>query len=454
MATYKSPGVYVEEISKLPASVAQVETAIPAFIGYTLKNPVTERPLTVSSIREYEEIFGGPESEIYKVSIEDAKVDDKVSRSISVDAKTFTTGNKHSRYKMYYSLQMFFQNGGGKCYIISIGNYKNGVSKDDFLKTGLPVLEKEDEPTLIIFPDATSAGSYYEIVQQALKQAADLGDRFVIMDVLDNDDETFREDIGTGNLKYGAAYYPYLQTSLTYAYSEQEVEIDYKVNGVAVTTVTNLSELKANYSSLYNEIRLRLEDEKVILPPSGAIAGIYARVDRERGVWKAPANESINSVIAPVLKISNADQDDLNIDTEGGKSINAIRMFSGKGVLVWGARTLAGNDNEWRYVSVRRFYNMVEESVRKSTSWAVFEANDANTWIRVKSMIRNYLLTLWKGGALAGGTPDQAFFVKVGLGESMTAFDILEGRMNIEIGMATVRPAEFIILKFSHKLQE
>ena len=129
-------------------------------------------------------------------------------------------------------------------------------------------------------------------------------------------------------------------------------------------------------------------------------------------------------------------------------------LFSGRGILVWGACTLAGNDNEWRYVPVRRFFNMVEESVKKSTSWAVFEPNSAPLWTRVKSMIDNFLVQKWREGALAGATPEEAFFVKVGLGETMTAQHVLEGRMNVEIGMAVVRPAEFIILKFSHKMQE
>jgi len=150
----------------------------------------------------------------------------------------------------------------------------------------------------------------------------------------------------------------------------------------------------------------------------------------------------------------NQQQEDLNVDVSAGKSINAIRPFTGKGTLVWGARTLAGNDNEWRYISVRRLFNMVEQSVKLSTNWAVFEPNDANTWIRVKAMIENYLTNLWKAGALAGASPDAAFFVNIGIGTTMSAVDILEGRMNIEIGMAAVRPAEFIVLKFSHKLQE
>ncbi len=180
---------------------------------------------------------------------------------------------------------------------------------------------------------------------------------------------------------------------------------------------------------------------------------MYAATDAARGVWKAPANMSLADVIEPVVKLDNTKQDDLNVDATTGKSINALRAFAGKGTLVWGARTLAGNDNEWRYISVRRFFNLVEESAKKSTYWAVFEPNDANTWVKVRGMIENYLTDKWRDGALAGATTKDAFFVKCGLGATMNAQDILEGRMNVEIGMAVVRPAEFIILKFSHKLQ-
>jgi len=184
------------------------------------------------------------------------------------------------------------------------------------------------------------------------------------------------------------------------------------------------------------------------------MAGIYASVDNSRGVWKAPANVALNSVIKPTVVITDQQQNDLNVDTNGGKSINAIRSFIGKGTLVWGARTLAGNDNEWRYISVRRFFNMVEESVKKSTAWVVFEPNDANTWTKVRSMIENYLTLKWREGALAGAKPDEAFFVNCGLGQTMTSQDILNGLLIVEIGMAVVRPAEFIILRFSRKMQK
>lgn len=189
------------------------------------------------------------------------------------------------------------------------------------------------------------------------------------------------------------------------------------------------------------------------IPPSGSAAGIYAMVDLTRGVWKAPANVSLSAVIGPSVKIDNRDQEDLNVH-DAGKSVNAIRAFTGKGTLVWGSRTLAGNDNEWRYIPVRRFFIMVEESVRKASEPFVFEPNDANTWIKVKVMIENFLTLQWRAGALQGAKPEQAFFVNVGLGTTMSAVDILEGRMIVEIGMAVVRPAEFIILRFSHKMME
>ena len=184
------------------------------------------------------------------------------------------------------------------------------------------------------------------------------------------------------------------------------------------------------------------------------MAGVYAAVDRERGVWKAPANVSLASVLGPTVKITDDAQENLNVDSTAGKSINAIRSFAGKGTLVWGARTLAGNDNEWRYINVRRLFNMIEEAARKATAFAVFEANDATTWLKVKGMIDSYLHGLWERGALAGPTAEAAYFVNVGLGKTMTAQQVLDGVMIVEIGAAAVRPAEFIIIRFSHKHQE
>jgi len=189
----------------------------------------------------------------------------------------------------------------------------------------------------------------------------------------------------------------------------------------------------------------------LILPPCTAVAGVIAKVDAKRGVWQAPANVAVVMTVGPNIIIDHAEQEDLNVDVTAGKSINAIRSFVGKGTLIWGARTLAGNDNEWRYVPVRRLFNMVEESIQKGTGFAVFEPNTPFTWLKIKTMIESCLENLWKQGALFGAAPEEAFFVNVGLGQTMTEDDINNGFMRIEIGIAAVRPAEFIILTFSHK---
>ena len=653
MPTYKTPGVYVEEISVFPPSVAEVETAIPAFIGYTEKatehapNDLMKVPTKITSLLEYEELFGGA-----------APVD---VTSVTLDeTNTVIAQEVDSTFYLYDSLRMFFKNGGGKCYIVSVGLYEDKAGgneeKDDFNHAstgGLKYLKKVDEPTMIVIPDAVlfDDDGIYDIQKSALNQCNALGDRVAIFDLLESksSDATFdwedgvndfRDNIGINYLKYGAAYTPWLKTNLGIDVHYRDVAGKISRGGNTVTldtlvddadaklTVTAISEavadvdtiatdldtlagasdtvkarfqalvdtfngtsndinLEAMFSYLY-DIAVQVEDwidnltystlttditnyvtntlqgiyedlmelreeadadgdmgaysdwttegdnpnsagwgtiwdaapaassllsgdlanklsiasafvrnaftqintvlaaisssastyettleatlldshptfkgiirtlsnSLTVLPPSGAMAGIYAAVDADRGVWKAPANVSVNGVVGLTETIDNLEQDDLNVDVNGGKSINAIRAFTGRGTLVWGARTLAGNDNEWRYISVRRFFNMVEESVMKSTHWAVFEPNDANTWIKVKSMIENYLTLKWREGALQGAKPDQAFFVNVGLGSTMTAQDILEGRMNVEIGMAVVRPAEFIILKFSHKLPE
>lgn len=699
--TYKTPGVYVEEIVKFPPSVAQVETAIPAFIGYTekatkkIENDLHRIPTRISSLLDYETYFGlaYPESTI-SVNVTDVVTDNVITeRNIVVNQPSFP-----KPFLLYYSLQLYFANGGGPCYIVSVDLYEaiNGTQNNilfNDLKAGLSLLEAEDEPTLILFPDAKklSVIEFYNLYSAALMQCHDLQDRFAIIDTytstnIETDSQTLRSGISLEKdyLKYGAVYYPYLDTILNYRYNEDDIFINHVTNvpdaistafndvkdaftsistkisnlltvsdsadvgtvkdtlsgsvanvllftdspnptgfnlatgspnfdmalkndfadtvkvlatdlqnlikekenvknaaksviasveenpgieiplknalkifidlfedpdkiesvqsnladliakiraaktstalGVHVnsvvtevtklltftvptaltnsiielpndnlaitidlfnqstpgnnlavlvenikneinnisTTDTNNGAMNGRYlgdiegidNKSYNAIKAEILALPITLPPSSAIAGIYARVDNDRGVWKAPANVGINYVIKPSLKITNDDQDNLNIDTTSGKSINAIRSFTGKGTLVWGARTLAGNDNEWRYVPVRRFFNMAEESIKKATEQFVFEPNDANTWVRVRAMIENFLILQWRAGALAGAKPEQAFYVRIGLGQTMSASDILNGLMIVEIGMAVVRPAEFILLRFSHKMQE
>ncbi len=472
--TYKTPGVYIEEIPKFPPSIAPVETAVPAFIGYTEKakdlmdRDLKLKPTRITSMVEYERYFGMPQKEERVTVTIDVKTED--SKQVSQKAIAALDRTHRSKHVMNYAIQMFFANGGGPCYIVSVEEYKTLGSDLDVteLKEGLVALQKEDEPTLIVFPEAQNLkiGDFSTIQSLALDQCAKLQDRFVIMDVHGGDVSlsdskadlrqaviNFRSSgIGTNNLKYGAAYGPNIETILDFAVDEAKTKVWVATDETPPVEFI-LSSLESDNNINYEAARAAIRDLSNILPPSAAIAGIYSAVDGSRGVWKAPANVSINGVIAPTIQFTNAEQDQMNIDASG-KSINAIRAFTGKGTLVWGARTLAGNDNEWRYVNVRRLFIFVEESVKKATEPFVFEPNDRNTWVRVQGMIENFLTTLWRQGALQGVKPEHAFYVSVGLGKTMTALDILEGRMIVEIGMAAVRPAEFIILNFSHKMAE
>lgn len=637
MATsYKTPGVYIEEISKFPPSVAQVETAIPAFVGYTEMAIIDGsdyhagdgiiNPVKIGSLPEYGFYFGG--------------APDPTTIEIELNPdNTVKSANVNSINLLYDSVRMFYANGGGDCYIVSVGDYNaaaNEILKQSLLD-GLASLEKVDLPTLLVIPESAllSEAEAGEVHGAMLAQCNKLQDRFAVLDIVNGNKEAtpsadpvlqFRNNVGMNYLKYGAAYYPWLKTTLSfkidydaiiggvykqggstiadvkalfnselvgniakvdaditsvdalvattpgtvtnkgdlatqatnlYAYfkafkdvvltddaaadpnSASNIHAKYIAAGsgfnnllttlydynhfsaaganipgswtsvlipdtfatdftpltfaapttakndiyIASSTATNaapyfsalLSKLAALVKSFRDELeavrKIRtdtllevdpvykgivnaISSQGVVLPPSGAVVGVYASVDDDRGVWKAPANVSITAVKGPAVNITHEDQEDLNVDTEAGKSVNAIRAFTGKGTLIWGARTLAGNDNEWRYVPVRRFFIMVEESVKKATAQFVFEPNDANTWVKVRAMIENFLILQWRAGALAGAKPEQAFYVRVGLGQTMTAQDVLNGYMHVEIGMAVVRPAEFIILKFSHKLQE
>lgn len=456
MPAYRTPDVYIEEVSVFPPSVAEVETSIPAFIGYTERarkvadGDLTLKPTKIYSFTEFEQYFGFPRDDAIAVT---------VTRDPQGNLQTVVTPPSVT-YLLYYSVKMFFDNGGGKCYIVSVGGYPDpaAVTLAD-LREGLDQVALEDEPTLLVIPEAVrlNANDYGTLAVATLLQCANLKDRFAIFDVregaapLDNAALTANRALfGNNHLKYGAAYYPFLKTGINHYVRSDEANVDVIVDGAPAA---DLGTFRSSNTAAYNAVKAALRDYYVELPPSGAVAGVYAAVDTARGVWKAPANVSLNTVIEPVVRLDNARQDELNVDSTAGKSINAIRAFAGKGTLVWGARTLAGNDNEWRYVSVRRFFNMVEESVKDATYWAVFEPNDANTWVKVRGMIENYLTQKWREGALAGATTKEAFFVRCGLGVTMNPQDILEGKLVVEIGMAAVRPAEFIILKFSHKLQ-
>lgn len=400
-------------------------------------------------------------------------------------------------YNLHYHLRFFFANGGGPCYIVSVGNYEEDIEKEK-LEKGISYLLKEQEPTIVLVPEAvylSEKQDCYDIQTTMLKHCGgDMRNRIALFDIYDGykdrNDESgdyvtlFREAIGTEFLDFGGVYYPWLNTSIV---SENELNfknllgsweilklfltvhslpLNYyitQLNGV-ITAINETKATDANeeitlhkiftkQSTAYASIIKQMLQKLNLLPPASAMAGIYTLVDSTKEVWKAPANIGISNVISPAVNISNAIQEDLNVPLNG-KAVNAIRYFVGEGVKVWGARTLDGNSLDWRYINVRRTMIMLEESIKNASKAFVFEPNVANTWVSVRSMISNFLNGIWKRGGLAGASPDDAFSVHIGLGETMTPEDILEGIMRITVLVAIVRPAEFIEITFQQQMQK
>jgi len=419
----------------------------------------------------------------------------------------YTLGRQDNAYLLYYSMQLFFQNGGGACYIVSVGDYDTAIDKD-LLQAGVDSLLKEQEPTMLVIPEAVriKADACYSLQQGMLMHCGyQMKNRFAILDVHDGFKELvdqpvdhFRNQVSSPFLAFGAAYYPWVNTTIVAAKDlnfnlldkdsrttltgllrsdlavplsadpdnagavKKAKEIndvlagmatDWHGNDDAAQEVPRIDRTMATISPLYNRIVLAMQRQLNLLPPSAAMAGIYTLVDNTRGVWKAPANAGLASVTAPAVNITHNDQEELNVTTTG-KSINAIRSFIGEGTLVWGARTLDGNSLDWRYINVRRTMIMLEESLRLACKAYVFEPNVANTWVTIKSMARNFLTGIWKRGGLAGASPDDAFSVAVGLNETMTSEDILDGILRVTIMVAISRPAEFIEITFQQQMQK
>jgi phage tail sheath protein FI len=335
----KTPGVYVNEIPSFPPSIAQVATAIPAFIGYTefaktlQGTSLTNDPTRITSLLEYELYFGKAQPETNIEITYDQTTIGKATETISI---AFT--NK-SRHNMHSAIRLFYANGGGAAYIISVGPYKLSASdevgealvKTDF-DAGLAALRKEDEPTLIVFPEGQNMdkSEYYALQNNALAQCAFLQDRFCIIDLYDtgegmltsSDLDTalgdFRNSVAADNKNYGAAYFPNLKTVYSYSYDESKTIIHHNVDGVAGSgaldgkTLSEISTLSPSsppasppapppfYNlAAYNAFKQALNTKfPMVLPPSPAIAGVYSTVDASRGVWKAPANVGFQDVSA------------------------------------------------------------------------------------------------------------------------------------------------------------
>ena len=406
--TYLAPGVYVEPLSNTgPRPIESLAAAVLAMIGLydpnASKTAEAGKPKLVTSWSEFANAYG----ELDK-------------------------GPGYLHQTMYG----YFLNGGRWAYIVGIPASPTPTAKS--FEDGIATLEAQEDVTLLACPDvfathvaaapsaagatkpASGTGGSKPIMadsdvttvqKKMIDHCAKMGDRIVILDIkpdLDVNDATAWRKNTNIDSQYATAYYPW---------------IGVPKGGVLVAGNSDLP---------------------MFVPPSGHIAGVFARVDSERGVHKAPANEIIRGVSSLQYNVTRADQAILNPTPV---SLNCIRAFPGQGIRIWGARTLS-SDTQWRYVNVQRLVSNIEDSITDSIRWAVFEPNDQILWAAIKRDISAYLTQLWRQGALLGKTPAEAFYVKCDA-ETNPSEVIDAGQCVVEIGVAPVKPAEFVVVRIS-----
>jgi Bacteriophage tail sheath protein len=381
MPEYLTPGVYIEEIEIGAKPIEGVSTSTVGFVGMTMEDEDTDldKPVLITSWGQFTKKFG-----------------------------------RYDATKAPYlppAVYGFFANGGGRCFVVKV---KDAAADGDYVgtdggpgaRTGLNAFNEIDEVNIVCIPGVTST-----TVQKAMiTHCETMKDRFCILDAVESSDMTeiqAQKDNVVSTDGYAALYYPWIKVPVESLDANSKVQLDVK-----------------------------------FMPPSGYVAGIYARSDTNRGVHKAPANELVRDVQELEVSITKGEQGILN-----PKGINCIRSFPGRGILVWGARTTASN-TLWKYINVRRLFLFLEESIEEGTQWVVFEPNDEKLWARVIQTIRQFLTKVWKDGALMGSTPEEAFFVKCDR-TTMTQDDIDNGRLICMIGVAPVKPAEFVVFRIA-----
>ncbi len=410
-------------------------------------------------------------------------------------------------YYLYNSLKLFYENGGGTAYIVSAGLIEPLVRPGKPLAPGSPLVNprvlyadlhqglqtasKQNGITIVVIPDAVllPQPEHTTLMQDVLAQCGVLQDRVGLLDVHGaeapdpvywnqpgGEIETFRTAVGTSFLSYGIAYFPFLKTTVV---QDQDINPTNLGGAAALASLLPgadadplkailaqiqnpsganpptprqldqaLMSASADYTQLHNVVLQKINT----LPPSGAMAGVFTMVDNNSGVWQAPANVSLTAVTDTTLKLTDSTQATLNVDAANGKSVNAIRLIPGLGVMVWGARTLDGNSQDWRYISVRRTLIMIEQSLKGALQGFAFAPNDSSTWAAVQSMAASFLSSVWTQGGLVGPTAASAFTVTVGLGASMTSGDILNGLMRLNVQVAVTHPAEFITISIEQQM--
>jgi phage tail sheath protein FI len=321
----------------------------------------------------------------------------------------------------------FFQNGGQRCYVVAVGA-NQGVAGGGTSRHGIDALETVDDVHIVAVPGYTDAGSY----EAAIAHCEKMRNRVAILDApLDVTNIDLLTQVGSAPAPASGA-----TSSASGPASENGLRARESASG------------GATYYFPWLTVRDPLPPNQLVnVAPSGHIAGIWARSDATRGVHKAPANEAVAGALNVTYRVTQEEQAELN-----PSGVNVIRFFPREGIRVWGARTLAPSASEWRYVNVRRLFNMIEESIALSTNWIVFEPNSRTLWKSIRRDVTAFLTRVWRDGGLMGRTAEEAFFVKCD--EETNPPEVVDaGQVVTIIGAAPVKPAEFIVFEISQAAQ-
>lgn len=423
--SYLTPGIYIQEIPSGNPPIEAVGTSTPALLGIA--------PLATARVNEAIPIDSWSQFQKYYIFGED-----KFAAAVASGAAPGV-----STTPLAQAVKGFFENGGSRCYVINLGPRGSLQGSGGARRQGIELVEENDEISTVCTPGLHDARSY-----QALISFCERTNRMAICDCPE-------EVVSSDQLKE-VAQPPESRAGATRPAAEPaEGEPAGGARGAppappgsrGLRAPSAESGNAAYYYPWFKCVNAvdPSSPELVNTPPSGHIAGLYARVDAARGVFKAPANEVVRGALNVVYRVTDPEQGGLN-----QSGVNVIRFFSGDGLRVWGARTLAGPERPWwRYINVRRTFTMIERSIERGTRWAVFEPNDHLLWSRIRVSVGMFLKRMYKSGALMGRSPEEAYFVKCD--EETNPPEVVEaGQLVIVVGLAVVKPAEFVIFRIGH----
>jgi hypothetical protein len=404
MPNYMTPGVYVEEVSTGPRPIQAVGTSTAGFVGVA--------PDATAHVNESMAI-------------------NNWSQFVREYAAKSTTSTPLS-----HAVFGFFMNGGQRCYVVNIGG-DGSLAGDKSGRKGIKLFEQVDEIAIVAAPGYADAASYEEV----LSHCESLKDRVAILDAPQEVKDTdLLKRVGTVAATGDAPARGGRRPRDAGAPAAPDAPAS---DAPPAGLKPRLSD--GGFGCFYFpwiQVRDPLNPSSIVpVAPSGHLAGVFARTDSTRGVHKAPANEGIRGALGLTYQVTKAEQGDLN-----QLGINCLRFFPREGIRIWGARTLADGASEWRYLNVRRLFNMIEESIVQSTRWVVFEPNTLTLWKSIRRDISAFLTRMWRDGALMGATPEEAFFVQCDE-ETNTPDTIDAGLVVAVIGIAPVKPAEFIVFR-------